>query len=154
RRPSGARLFLRNRNSAQMPGTAGDRRNSPADRIIRGTRLSSIGHCRRCTRSCVQLLSRESQKEFAVSPAFLAVMTFLAGTFAVVAVYSIVTDLLRDRSRIGRRVDDEFRKKQQDRVRKSGLFKDPGAFAAESGADDDVRPANLRQRFETLIEQS
>jgi tight adherence protein B len=81
-------------------------------------------------------------------------MTFLAGTLAVVAVYSIVTDLLRDRSRIGRRVDDEFRKKQQDRVRKSGLFKDLGALAADSGADDDVRPSDLRRRFETLIEQS
>jgi tight adherence protein B len=85
-----------------------------------------------------------------VSPVLLIVLAFLAGALAIAGVYSLVSDLfLRDRSRVSRRVDEEFRKRQRERAQKSTLFKNLGALAAE--ADDHP---TLRQRFEALVEQS
>jgi tight adherence protein B len=89
-----------------------------------------------------------------VSPLLLMILTFGAVVTAIVGVYSIVSDLyLRDRSKVSRRVDDEFRKRQRDRAQKSLLFKDLGQFGAFTDADDDAKPG-LRARFEAMIEQS
>ena len=84
---------------------------------------------------------------------FLSVMTFLAGVTAVAGVYSILTDLfLRDRSRVTRRIDVEFVKRQRDLARKLSLFKDPGQIGVELQAHDDDR--SVRRRFEAMVEQS
>jgi tight adherence protein B len=89
-----------------------------------------------------------------VSPLLLMILTFGAVVTAIVGVYSIVSDLyLRDRSKVSRRVDDEFRKRQRERARKSLLFKDLGQFGSFTDADDDAKPG-LRARFEAMIEQS
>lgn len=80
-------------------------------------------------------------------------LVFLAAALAVAGVYSFVADLfLRDRSRLGRRVDEEFRKKQRERLRKGTLFKNLPQLVAEAAADEaDLSP---RRRFDMLVEQS
>lgn len=82
----------------------------------------------------------------------LTIMGFLAGALGVVGVYSIVSDLfLRDRSRLNRRVSEEFRSGQRDNIQRSSLFKNLGqlSMGGEEGADEDVR-----RRFRALVEQS
>jgi len=89
-----------------------------------------------------------------VSPFVLTLLTFGAGVAAVAGAYSIACDLfLRDRNRIGERVQDEFRKRQRERVEKSLLFKDLGQLVADAASDSEATPGT-RQRFETMIEQS
>jgi tight adherence protein B len=81
-------------------------------------------------------------------------VTFVAAIAVVAGVYSIATDLfLRDRSRVSRRVDDEFRTRQRERAKKSLLFKNLAQVAAEASAEDRAE-AGLRQRFEAMVEQS
>ncbi|CAN5716669.1 hypothetical protein BH23PLA1_BH23PLA1_28670 [soil metagenome] len=88
-----------------------------------------------------------------MSPALLTLLTFGAVVAAVVGVYSIYSDLfLRDRTRVGERIDDEFRKRQRERAKKSLLLKDLGQLAAEAGADS-ANPSR-RQRFIMMVEQS
>ncbi|HKI37722.1 MAG TPA: type II secretion system F family protein [Gemmataceae bacterium] len=87
-----------------------------------------------------------------MSPLLFALLAFLAVALAVLGAYSFLSDLfLRDRSRLGRRVDEEFRTRQRERMRKTVLFKDLAQLAAEAGAEDDVTP---RRRFEMMVEQS
>jgi tight adherence protein B len=89
-----------------------------------------------------------------VSPLLLMILTFGAVVTAIVGLYSIASDLyLRDRSKVSRRVDDEFRKRQRERAQQSLLFKDLGQLGADAGADEDAKPS-LRARFEAMIEQS
>ena len=90
-----------------------------------------------------------------MSPMLLTILTFLAAVLAVVAVYSVLADLfLRDRARVSRRVDDEFRRRQRDQIRKAGLFKgDLVPLAAGGDAADDA-PPGPRQRFTAMVEQS
>jgi tight adherence protein B len=90
-----------------------------------------------------------------LSPTLLSLMTFVAAIMLVAGVYSIVSDVyLRDRSRVARRVDDEFRKRLRARAEKSMLFKDLRELSADAvaGAGDE-RPT-LRQKFELMVEQS
>jgi tight adherence protein B len=87
-----------------------------------------------------------------VNPALLTLLAFAAAALAVAGVYSILSDLfLRDRSRISQRVDEEFRKRQRERAKKSSLFKNLGTLATEVGPGETT---SLRQRFEELVEQS
>jgi tight adherence protein B len=84
----------------------------------------------------------------------LSLLTFLAVATAVAGLYSILSDLvLRDRSRVSRRLDIEFHGRGRHCVRKLSLFKDPGPPAVELPGHDAGNPT-LRQRFETMIEQS
>jgi tight adherence protein B len=84
----------------------------------------------------------------------LGLLAFLAAALAVVGVYSILSDLfLRDRSRVSQRVDEQLRVRQRERARKSLLFKDLVPQAAEAAAEAQER-LSLRQRFETMVEQS
>ncbi|HET6574284.1 MAG TPA: type II secretion system F family protein [Fimbriiglobus sp.] len=84
----------------------------------------------------------------------LLILTFAAGGLAVLGAISILSDLfLRDRSRLAKRLDDEFHRNRRDQIRSSPLFKDIGRLAAEAAAADDSGKT-LRQRFVTLIEQS
>ncbi len=87
-----------------------------------------------------------------MSPALVTLLTFLAVVMAVFGAYSILSDLfLRDRSRVSQRVDDEFRKSQRERARRSAIFKDYQALAAE---EEEAGGFNPRQWFESLVEQS
>jgi tight adherence protein B len=80
-------------------------------------------------------------------------MTFLAGVLAVAGLYSVLSDLfLRDRSRVSRRVDQEFLKTQRERIQRSALFKNLGQIAAEA-TEDEPKPT-LAQRFVAVVEQS
>ena len=90
-----------------------------------------------------------------MSPGLLTILTFLAAVLTVVGLYSILSDLyLRDRSRVSRRVDEEFLQGQRDLIRKSGLFKEGfSQLAADALAEDDGR-LSLRQRFTAVVEQS
>jgi tight adherence protein B len=84
----------------------------------------------------------------------MLLFTFLAGVLAVAGAYSILSDLyLRDRSRVSKRVDEEFRKRQRERAQKSALFKNLGALAAEAAAEQEA-DTSLRRRFESMVEQS
>ena len=70
-----------------------------------------------------------------MSPLLLMLLTFGAVVTAIEGVYSIVSDLyLRDRSKVSRRVDDEFRKRQRERAQKSLVFKDLGQFGSDTAA--------------------
>jgi tight adherence protein B len=78
---------------------------------------------------------------------------FAAVALLVLGVSSLIAGLVqRDRTRMGQRVDEEFRKRQREKVGKSLLFKDlsPEAIAA---AQEEPR-RNLQQWFTTLLEQS
>jgi tight adherence protein B len=82
----------------------------------------------------------------------LTLLTFLAGTLAVIGIYSVLSDLfLRDRSRISQRLDEEFRKRQRDQVRRSTLFRNLGQSEA---AADELAETRWTYRFEALVEQS
>jgi tight adherence protein B len=81
-------------------------------------------------------------------------MTFGAVATAIGGVYSILTDLyFRDRSRMFQRVDEEFRSRQRERVKKSLMIKDLREVLADAGDLSEQAPS-LRQRFEAMVEQS
>src|SRR5690348_13322 len=88
-----------------------------------------------------------------MSPELLMLFTFLAVVLAIAGTYSILSDLfLRDRSRVSKRVDEEFHKRTRDRAQAaSALFKDFAAAPAEAGEEGNP---TLGERFEALVEQS
>jgi len=89
-----------------------------------------------------------------MNPALLMLLTFGAGALVVAGIYSILSDLyLRDRTRVSKRIDEEFLKRQRERARQSPLFKSLGELATAAAEEDDA-PMSLRQRLEFLIEQS
>jgi tight adherence protein B len=84
----------------------------------------------------------------------LSLLTFGAVAMAVAGVYSILSDLyLRDLTRVNQRVDDEFRRKQRERAKRSLLPKDLSQIASEAGVIDESVPV-LRQRLQAMVEQS
>lgn len=89
-----------------------------------------------------------------MSPSLLTVLTFLAVAMAVLAAYSLLSDLfLRDRTRVSQRVDRELRKRQREQVRKSRLFKNLSADLPPAAAES-FTSTGLRDRLEAMIEQS
>jgi tight adherence protein B len=89
-----------------------------------------------------------------MNPALLILVSFLAGTLVVAGIYSLISDLyLGDRSRAGKRIDEEFLKRQRDRARQSPLFKSLGELAVAAAAEDDA-PRGIRPRLEAMIEQA
>lgn len=89
-----------------------------------------------------------------MTPTVLMLLTFFAGGLVVIGLYSIISDLyLREREKVSQRVDDEFSKKQRDRIRTSKLFKEPAKLRAESQALIGAKPG-MRGRFEAMVEQS
>jgi tight adherence protein B len=82
----------------------------------------------------------------------LTSLTFLAVATAVLGAYSLLSDIfLRDRRRVGQRVDRQLRKRQRDQVRKSAVFK---TLATGSTSVDGVARTSPRARLEAMIEQS
>jgi tight adherence protein B len=89
-----------------------------------------------------------------MNPTLLTILGFAAAVMAVLGVYSLVSDIfLRDRSRVSRRVDDEFRSRQRERAQRSLLFKNLGEQSAESAAQVMVKDS-WRESLELLIERS
>jgi tight adherence protein B len=81
-------------------------------------------------------------------------LIFLAASLTVAGIYSIISDLyLRDRSRVSRRVDEEFRKRQRDRAKRSALFKNLPPLTLEAAPEEEER-VSWRQRLEAFLEQS
>jgi tight adherence protein B len=81
-------------------------------------------------------------------------LAFLAAVLAVAGTYSILLDLfLRDRSRVSKRVDEEFRKRQRERAERSSLFKKLDLPATGIPSVEQEKPS-LRQRLNVLLEQS
>lgn len=77
--------------------------------------------------------------------------TFSAGTVCVFVLTSLASDILfRDRSRINKRLTDEFRSSLRGRVKQSSLFK---SFNEKNSVTEDESPG-LVARIETAIEQS
>lgn len=91
-----------------------------------------------------------------MSPMLLSFLTFLAVSLGVAGVYSILADLfLRDRSRVNNRVDEEFRRKQRDRVERSSLFRNLHQLAAEfDAATPDEDRKTISRKFTSMVEQS
>jgi tight adherence protein B len=88
-----------------------------------------------------------------MSPTLLAVLTFLAAALTVAGICSVFADLfVRDRSRMQRRLDEEFRQRQRDRIRRSALFKNLSQLAAESAEEEAAE--SLHQRLARVLEQS
>jgi tight adherence protein B len=89
-----------------------------------------------------------------MNPNVLVLLGFVAAVTAVLGAYSIISDLfLRDRSRVSRRVDDEFRHRQRERAQRSLLFKDLSALNIEA-AEEVGKDESWRERLELIIEQS
>lgn len=85
----------------------------------------------------------------------LTLLTFAAVAMAVFGIYSLVSDLfLRDRSKLSRRVDDEFRLRRREQIQKSSLFKTDFEHLAAQAASEDGPGPTLQQRFATMVEQS
>jgi tight adherence protein B len=86
-----------------------------------------------------------------MDPVFIKLATFVAAAFAVVAMFSIISDLvLREKSRIRDRFRDEFGSKSTHGARRSDLLKDLKQLRAEASRPI---PAIVRQ-FLTMVEQS
>jgi tight adherence protein B len=84
----------------------------------------------------------------------LSGLTFGAVVIGIAGVYSIVSDLyLRDRSRVSQRLDEEFRRRQRERAKKSLQLKDLSKVLADVGEIANESPS-LGQRLEAMIEQS
>ena len=69
----------------------------------------------------------------------------------LLAAYSIACDLvLRDRGRVGRRIDEAFIQRQRERTERTLLFKDLAKLAEDVTTD----APSLRRRFEAMVDQS
>ena len=89
-----------------------------------------------------------------MSPALLTALTFAAGALLVLGLVSVASDLVRkDRSALGRRLDEEFRAGQRKRISASSLFRDLAQLPPDSTGEGGP-PPTLRQRFALVIEQA
>ena len=89
-----------------------------------------------------------------MSPGMVSALAAMTAMIGVVAAYQVVADLfLRDKSKLSDRVDEEFLQKSKARIKKSNLFKNLGAVAAEAMEGVEAKPTP-RQRLEALVEQS
>jgi tight adherence protein B len=86
-----------------------------------------------------------------MSPLVVKLATFVAGVFAFVGVFSILSDLiLKDRARVKDRLEEAFGGERQRRERKSALFRDLQLFHA----DTSKRVPVLWKRFVMAVERS
>ncbi len=86
-----------------------------------------------------------------MSPLVVKLATFVAGVFAFVGVFSIISDLvLKDRARVKDRLEEAFGDERQRRERKSALFRDLQMFHADTSKHV---PA-LWKRFVMAVERS
>jgi tight adherence protein B len=89
-----------------------------------------------------------------MNPGLLVILGFLAAAAAVLGIYSILSDFfLRDRARVNKRLDEEFRKRQREQAQKSVLFKDLSTLGMEA-AEEMAVEKSWRQRMTVVIEQA
>lgn len=90
-----------------------------------------------------------------MTPGIASLLTFLAVLMFVVSFGSLLSDIYTQKpKKLSRRLDEEFHRKQRDRVQKSVLFKDLHKLAAEPfGVDPDL-PKSWKGKLEHLLEQS
>ena len=89
-----------------------------------------------------------------MTPALLTALTFVAGALLVLGLVSVASDLVRkDRSAVGRRLDEEFRVGQRKRINTSPLFRDLARLPADTGEEEEPS-LTLRQRVAVMIEQA
>ena len=90
-----------------------------------------------------------------MSPALLLLAAFLAGVLIVAGGYSILSDLfLRDRERLSKRVDQEFRQRQRERARTSMLLKNYSDLNEDVLQEFEGGTTSWRSWLEAMIEQS
>jgi tight adherence protein B len=81
---------------------------------------------------------------------FIIALAFLAGILIVAGCYSFMSDMLiPDQTRAVQRVDDAFRMKQREKIRKSALFKAKG-----KPTEDENAIPTMGQRYAVMIEQA
>jgi tight adherence protein B len=86
-----------------------------------------------------------------VSPGLLLILSFAAGVLVVAGVASVLSDLvLKDRAAVDRRLNDEFRLRQREKVKESPLFRDLDRVAARTGDEE----STAGRRLEAMLEQS
>ena len=89
-----------------------------------------------------------------MTPLIVNTLCFLAVFLTVFATNALLIDLQSsDRKRVKLRMEEQFRKKQRDRVRTSPLLKDFSTIAAEATADNNKK-RSMRSSFLSLVEQS
>jgi tight adherence protein B len=81
-------------------------------------------------------------------------LVFFSVVLALAGCYSVAADLwFSDRSRVGRRVADEFLKQQRDQVKNSSLYKDLEKLTSEMAAEAAPK-LSWRDRVDRMIERS
>lgn len=89
-----------------------------------------------------------------MTPGLLMLLTFVSGTLLVLGLVSIAVDLVqKDRSTVGRRLDEEFRTGQRKRINASPLFRNLARMSGDSGEEHEIA-LSLRQRIALMIEQA
>jgi tight adherence protein B len=82
----------------------------------------------------------------------LTLLIFVAATLTFGGLCLLLADMfLRDRTRLNRRMDETFRNRQREQIRRSDLFRDLGPMADELTAGERL---GLRERFAVVVEQS
>lgn len=85
----------------------------------------------------------------------LPLLSFVAVATAMAGLYSLYSDIyLRDRSKVDRRIDEEFRKRRLQRAEKSLLFKDLLPSTLDPTAEPGDAKPTIREKYEQMIEQS
>ena len=89
-----------------------------------------------------------------MTPLIVNTLCFLAVFLTVFATNALLIDLQSsERKRVKLRMEEQFRKKQRDRVRTSPLLKDFSTIAAEATSDNNKK-RSMRSSFLSLVEQS
>jgi tight adherence protein B len=90
-----------------------------------------------------------------MTPFIASILTFTAVLMAVVSFASLLSDILtQNRKQLNRRLDEEFHRKQRDKVQKSVLFKDLHKLAAEPFGNESDVPTTWHGRIERTLDQS
>lgn len=90
-----------------------------------------------------------------MTPALLSLLTFVSVLIAMISLASLLSDVfLRDRARVNRRLDEEFRQHQKEGIRKSSLFKDVNKLKASDLEGFAEPKLSRRERLERMLEQS
>lgn len=90
-----------------------------------------------------------------MTPVLLSLLTFASVGLALISVASLLSDLfLRDRARVNRRLDEEFRQQQREGIRKSTLFKDLHKLKTDEIDGAAASKPTVRARLEWMLEQS
>jgi tight adherence protein B len=89
-----------------------------------------------------------------LTPLIVNTLSFLAVFLTVFATNALLIDLhSSERKRVKSRMEEQFRKKQRDRIRTSPLMKDFSTIAAEATSENSKK-RSIRSSFQGMVEQS